>query len=114
MPFFLSNRLHSQHPSFGSACCLVKRWLSAQLLDDSHMPNIVVELLMTSMYLMSEPYRPPQTPQVAFLRFLEIFVRAPWSTDPIIVNFNGEMTSKYSLDISNSCFCFIMNYVLSQ
>ncbi|XP_014489067.1 PREDICTED: nucleolar protein 6 [Dinoponera quadriceps] len=84
--------LHSQQPSFGPACCIAKRWLSAQLLDDAHIPNIVVELLMASVYLTPEPYKPPQMPQVAFLRFLEVVARAPWNTDPIIVNFNDEMT----------------------
>ncbi|XP_018401182.1 PREDICTED: nucleolar protein 6 [Cyphomyrmex costatus] len=86
--------LHSQQPSFGPACCLAKRWLSAQLLDDTHIPGIVVELLMASLYLAPEPYKPAQTPQTAFLRFLEIVARAHWNTDPVIVNFNGEMTNE--------------------
>ncbi|EGI57170.1 Nucleolar protein 6 [Acromyrmex echinatior] len=91
--------LHSQQPSFGPACCLVKRWLSAQLLDDTHIPGIVVELLMASLYLTPEPYKPAQTPQVAFQRFLEIVTRAHWNTDPVIVNFNGEMTNEEIADV---------------
>ncbi|KAL6436886.1 hypothetical protein ACFW04_004922 [Cataglyphis niger] len=86
--------LHSQQPSFGPACCLAKRWLSAQLLDDIHIPDVVVELLMASIYLTPEPYKPAQTPQVAFLRFLEVVARSHWNTDPVIVNFNGEMTKE--------------------
>ncbi|XP_077278515.1 nucleolar protein 6 Mat89Ba [Temnothorax americanus] len=86
--------LHSQQPSFGPACCLAKRWLSAQLLDDTHIPGVVIELLVASLYLAPEPYKPAQTPQVAFLRFLEIVARAHWNTDPVIVNFNGEMTNE--------------------
>ncbi|XP_076620123.1 nucleolar protein 6 Mat89Ba [Colletes latitarsis] len=86
--------LYSQQPSFGAACCLTKRWLSAQLLDDSHIPDVVVELFVASMYLTPAPYRPPQMPQVAFLRILEIFARGHWNTDPIIVNFNNEMSSE--------------------
>lgn len=86
--------LHSQQPSFGPACCLAKRWLSAQLLDDTHIPGIVIELLMASLYLSPEPYKPAQTPQMAFLRFLEVVARAHWNTDPVIVNFNGEMTNE--------------------
>ncbi|XP_076236825.1 nucleolar protein 6 Mat89Ba isoform X2 [Calliopsis andreniformis] len=84
--------LHAQQPSFGSTCCLVKRWLSAQLLDDSHVPDVAVELLVASMFLTPAPYRPTQTPQVAFVRILEIFARGHWSTDPVIVNFNNEMS----------------------
>ncbi|XP_076640818.1 nucleolar protein 6 Mat89Ba [Halictus rubicundus] len=86
--------LHVQQPSFGTTCCLMKRWLSAQLLDDFHIPDIVIELLVASMYLTPAPYRPPQMPQVAFLRMLEIFARGHWNTDPVIVNFNDEMTKE--------------------
>ncbi|XP_012528322.1 nucleolar protein 6 [Monomorium pharaonis] len=86
--------LHSQQPSFGPACCLAKRWLSAQLLDDTHIPGVVIELLMASLYLAPKPYKPAQTPQMAFLRFLEVIARAHWNTDPIIVNFNCEMTNE--------------------
>ncbi|EFN82278.1 Nucleolar protein 6 [Harpegnathos saltator] len=93
----LSSALHglySQQPSFGPACCLAKRWLSANLMDDAHIPNTVVELLIASIYLTPAPYKPSQTPQVAFLRFLEFIAKAPWDTDPIIVNFNDEMTNE--------------------
>lgn len=68
------------------------------------MPGVVVELLMASIYLMPEPYRPAQMPQVAFLRFLEVVARAHWNTDPVIVNFNGEMTSKLSRNIFKLLF----------
>jgi U3 small nucleolar RNA-associated protein 22 len=47
---------------------------------------------MASLYLESQLYRPIQQPQVAFLRFLETFARDQWSTDPVLVNFNNEMT----------------------
>ncbi|KAF7989496.1 hypothetical protein HCN44_008170 [Aphidius gifuensis] len=93
--------LHSQQPSFGVTCCLVKRWLSAHLLDDYHMPEIVVELLVAYMYLSPYPYRPAQIPQVGFLRFLQYFSREQWTTDPIIVNFNNEMTREEILNIEN-------------
>ncbi|XP_061927318.1 nucleolar protein 6 isoform X2 [Apis cerana] len=86
--------LHTQQPSFGAACCLTKRWLSAQLLDDSHIPDIVVELLVASIFLIPTPYRSSQTPQVKFLRVLEMFARGHWNTDPIIVNFNDEMSKE--------------------
>ncbi|OXU19050.1 hypothetical protein TSAR_001365 [Trichomalopsis sarcophagae] len=94
--------LYCQQPSFGPACCLAKRWLAAQLIDDSHMPDIAVELLVASMYLNSDPYEPTTAPQVAFLRFLESFAREHWSTDPIIVNFNNEMTREEIVEIENT------------
>ncbi|XP_011497829.1 PREDICTED: nucleolar protein 6 [Ceratosolen solmsi marchali] len=93
--------LHRQQPSFGPACCLVKRWLSSQLIDESHMPGIVVELLMAAIYLEPLPYESVQQPQVAFLRFLESFAREHWSTDPVLVNFNNEMTREETVDVEN-------------
>ncbi|XP_043280434.1 nucleolar protein 6 [Venturia canescens] len=94
--------LHSQQPSFGPTCCLAKRWLSAHLLDESHIPGIVVELLVASIYLTPDPYKPAQTPQVAFLRFLEFFTRRQWSTEPIFVNFNNGMTREEIVTVENA------------
>ncbi|KAI4493829.1 hypothetical protein M0804_002005 [Polistes exclamans] len=91
--------IHSQHPSFGAACCLTKRWLSAHLLDDFHMPTIAVELIIASMYLMPEPYKHTHMPQVAFLRVLEMFAREYWNTDPVIVNFNDEMSKEEIIEV---------------
>ncbi|XP_011302572.1 nucleolar protein 6 [Fopius arisanus] len=93
--------LHSQQPSFGPTCCLVKRWLSAHLLDASHFPEIVVELLVAAMYLNPDPYKPAQIPQTAFIRILQFFAREAWSTDPVIVNFNGEMTREEVVAVEN-------------
>ncbi|KAK0168959.1 hypothetical protein PV327_002715 [Microctonus hyperodae] len=94
--------LHSQQPTFGPTCCLAKCWLSAQLIDYSHMPEIVIELIVASMYLAPDPYKPAQTPQVGFLRLLEFFARERWSTDPVIVNFNNEMSREDIVSIENS------------
>ncbi|XP_015124315.1 nucleolar protein 6 [Diachasma alloeum] len=93
--------LHSQQPSFGPTCCLVKRWLTAHLLDAFHFPEIVVELLVAAMYLNPDPYKPAQLPQTAFLRVMEFFARDAWSTDPVIVNFNGEMTREEVVAVEN-------------
>lgn len=93
--------LHCQQPSFGPACCLAKRWLSSQLIDDSHFPDIVLELVMASIYLTPDPYKSAQVPQVAFFRLLELFARSHWTTDPIIVNFNNEMTREQIIAIEN-------------
>lgn len=88
-------RLQSQQSSFGPACCLVKRWLSANLIDDSHMPDLMVEFIIASMYLKPAPYNPTQNPQVAFFRFLEIFATKKWINHPFIVDFNENLSSKF-------------------
>ncbi|XP_034948834.1 nucleolar protein 6 [Chelonus insularis] len=93
--------LHSQQPSFGPTCCLAKRWLSAHLIDSSHIPDIVIELIVASIYLTPEPYKSAQMPQVAFFRFLEFFASDVWRTEPIIVNFNDEMSREQIITAEN-------------
>ena len=55
---------------------------------------MAVELLVAAQYLNPEPYLPSHTPQLGFLRFLDYFAREYWTTDPVIVNFNDEMSRK--------------------
>jgi U3 small nucleolar RNA-associated protein 22 len=82
------------YPSLGPASCLAKRWVSSHLLlDDSLMPEMCVELLMASIYLTPEPFQTPIQPQTAFLRFLQLLVKAPWKSEPFILNFREELKS---------------------
>ncbi|XP_014221789.1 nucleolar protein 6 [Trichogramma pretiosum] len=93
--------LHSRYPSFGPACCLAKRWLSAHMIDSFLFPHIAIELLMASFYIAPEPYERAQTPQVGFLRLLEYFSRENWTTDPVLVNFNDKLTHDEILEMEN-------------
>ncbi|KAL1117563.1 hypothetical protein AAG570_003878 [Ranatra chinensis] len=89
----ISGALHGQlYPAFGSTAALAKRWLSAQLLDDWHFPQVVVELLVARLFLEPYPLQPPQQPQVAFLRFLDVLATTNWYVEPVIINFNGLLT----------------------
>ncbi|GIY22975.1 nucleolar protein 6 [Caerostris extrusa] len=85
--------LHQQHNSFGIACRLAKRWISAQL-KHGFMLDIAVELLIASLYIHPEPYSCTCSPQVAFIRFLTLFVNHDWTTTPLIVNLNNELTKE--------------------
>jgi U3 small nucleolar RNA-associated protein 22 len=79
-------RLHMTYPSLGPASCLAKRWVSSHLLlDDSLMPEMCVELLMASIYLTPEPFQTPIQPQTAFLRFLQLLVKAPWKFSTVAI-----------------------------
>ncbi|CAG2059589.1 unnamed protein product, partial [Timema podura] len=88
----LRSVLHQEHPSYGPACCLSKRWLAAQMIDPHHFPEIVVELLVAWLYLSPEPHEPPTQPQTAFFRFLHLLASTNWVTQPVILNFNTELT----------------------
>ncbi|XP_069697257.1 nucleolar protein 6 isoform X2 [Periplaneta americana] len=91
--------LHQQFPSYGPTCCLAKRWLSAQLLDPHHFPEVCTELLVASIYLMPEPFSPPNQPQLGFFQFLHLLANINWNTEPVILNLNGEMNRDEILEI---------------
>jgi len=75
--------------------------MSAQLLDPYHFPEMCVELLVASLYLMPEPYQPPNQPQLGFFRFLHLLAHTNWNSEPVILNLNSEMTSEYILGSYN-------------
>nr|CAD7198663.1 unnamed protein product [Timema douglasi] len=93
--------LHQEHPSYGPACCLSKRWLAAQMIDPHHFPEIVVELLVAWLYLCPEPHEPPTQPQTAFFRFLYLLASTNWVTQPVILNFNTELTREEVVEIES-------------
>ncbi|XP_049938031.1 nucleolar protein 6 [Schistocerca serialis cubense] len=86
--------LHQEYPSYGPTTCLAKRWLSSQMLDDSHMPAMAVELIVASLYSSPGPYQPPQQPQCAFFRFLHRLAYTDWHMEPLIVNINNELDNE--------------------
>ncbi|XP_059490211.1 nucleolar protein 6 [Neocloeon triangulifer] len=94
--------LHMTYPSLGPASCLAKRWVSSHLLlDETLMPETCVELLMASTYLTPEPYQPPMQPQTAFIRFLQMLAKGPWTSEPIILNFREELKRPEIVEIEN-------------
>lgn len=48
---------------------------------------------MAGLFLNPEPYDVPVQPQIAFIRFLNLIAYTDWTTTPLIINFNSEMTS---------------------
>ncbi|KAL1501518.1 hypothetical protein ABEB36_006825 [Hypothenemus hampei] len=82
--------LHMQYSSYGPATALVKRWLRSQLIDDYLFPDIVINLITASFYL--NYHNHPCTPQIAFMRFLDYVARNDWEVQPVIVNFNDEIS----------------------
>uniref|UniRef100_A0A672TEN5 Nucleolar protein 6 n=1 Tax=Strigops habroptila TaxID=2489341 RepID=A0A672TEN5_STRHB len=103
---YLTSSLHGlqqQHPVFGSTCRLAKRWVSAQLLSDN-MSEECVDLLVAFLFLHPAPFTPPSSPQVGFLRFLDLLATFDWKNNPLIVNLNAGLTGEeveISLEIKN-------------
>ncbi|KAB0805541.1 hypothetical protein PPYR_02511 [Photinus pyralis] len=95
--------VHSQYPCFGPTSCLIKQWVRAQMIDEDHIPDIVIDLLNAYLFINSAPYNNASLPQVGFLRFLKFVAHCNWQLQLIIVNFNGELT-KESVDEHQSKF----------
>ncbi|NXW80132.1 NOL6 protein, partial [Hirundo rustica] len=100
---YLTSSLHGlqqQHPVFGSTSRLAKRWISAQLLSDS-ISEECVDLLGAFLFLHPAPFTPPSSPQVGFLRFLNLLATFDWKNNPLIVNLNTGLTDSDCTEIKN-------------
>ncbi|XP_065716662.1 nucleolar protein 6 [Patagioenas fasciata] len=100
---YLTSSLHGlqqQHPVFGSTCRLAKRWISAQLLSDN-ISEECVDLLVAFLFLHPAPFTPPSSPQVGFLRFLNLLATFDWKNSPLIINLNAGLTDADCTEIKN-------------
>ncbi|XP_035234780.1 nucleolar protein 6 [Anguilla anguilla] len=100
---YLTSTLHGlqqQHPSFGGACRLAKRWLGSQLLSGD-VSDDVADLLVASLFLQAAPFTPPGSPQVGLLRFLHLLSTFDWKNSPLVVNLNGQLTAPDYVEIKN-------------
>ncbi|XP_051923336.1 nucleolar protein 6 [Hippocampus zosterae] len=92
--------LQQQHPCFGAACRLAKRWLGAQLFSDD-ITEDTADLLVAYLFLQPAPFTPPGSPQVGFLRFLHLLSSFDWRNNPLIVNLNMQFTAADYTEIKN-------------
>uniref|UniRef100_A0A7N5JW19 Nucleolar protein 6 n=1 Tax=Ailuropoda melanoleuca TaxID=9646 RepID=A0A7N5JW19_AILME len=83
--------LQQQHPAFSGAARLAKRWVRAQLLGEGFTDESL-DLVVAALFLHPEPFTPPSSPQVGFLRFLFLVSTFDWKNNPLIVNLNNELT----------------------
>ncbi|XP_073697296.1 nucleolar protein 6 [Garra rufa] len=100
---FLTSTLHGlqqQYGSFGVVCRLAKRWLASQfLLEDIR--EEAADLLVASLFLHPAPFTTPSSPQVGFLRFLNLLSTFDWKNNPLFVNLNGKLTAAEHTDVKN-------------
>ncbi|XP_037654304.1 nucleolar protein 6 [Choloepus didactylus] len=92
--------LQQQHPAFSGVARLAKRWVRAQLLGEG-LTDESLDLLAAALFLHPEPFTPPSSPQVGFLRFLFLVSTFDWKNNPLIVNLNNELTAEEQVEIRN-------------
>ncbi|ELR51092.1 Nucleolar protein 6 [Bos mutus] len=90
--------LQQQHPAFSGVARLAKRWVRAQLLG-GELTDESLDLVAAALFLHPEPFSPPSSPQVGFLRFLFLISTFDWKNNPLIVNLNNELTVEEQVEI---------------
>uniref|UniRef100_A0A452SLX4 Nucleolar protein 6 n=1 Tax=Ursus americanus TaxID=9643 RepID=A0A452SLX4_URSAM len=90
--------LQQQHPAFSGVARLAKRWVRAQLLGEGFTDESL-DLVVAALFLHPEPFTPPSSPQVGFLRFLFLVSTFDWKNNPLIVNLNNELTVEEQQEI---------------
>nr|XP_019589872.1 PREDICTED: nucleolar protein 6 isoform X1 [Rhinolophus sinicus] len=90
--------LQQQHPAFSGVARLAKRWVRAQLLGEGFTDESL-DLVAAALFLHPEPFTPPSSPQVGFLRFLFLVSTFDWKNNPLIVNLNSELTVEEQVEI---------------
>lgn len=93
--------LQQQHPAFSTVARLAKRWVRAQLLGEE-LTDESLDLVAAALFLHPEPFTPPSSPQVGFLRFLYLVSTFDWKNNPLIVNLNSELTAEEQVQIRSN------------
>merc|ERR1719427_452742 len=69
----------------------------------NHINDEAIDLLMAYIYIQSHPYPSPGNSTVAFMRMLTLLSTFNFAEEPIIVDFNNEMTDA-DVDVIHSDF----------
>ena len=93
VPSVHATRVHQQFPAFSTGARLCKRWVAAQLLSN-HISDEALDLMVAYLFVSPAPYLSPGSPLTAFLRFLSLLVCFDWLSEPLVVNFNNELSSE--------------------
>lgn len=98
---FVQDPLHSQavrklstrFPLLCPSMRLIKRWRDSHLLSP-HIRDELIELLTIRTFLHPYPWQAPGSLRTAFLRTLTSISKWNWRSEPLIVDFNGELASE--------------------
>lgn len=86
--------LYQNHSSFGPTVMIAKRWLYSQLIDSGLWPEECTELLIAAQYLKTSAKCITNSPQMGFIRFLQLLANTDWKSEMFLLNFNNSMAGK--------------------
>lgn len=89
--------LYQNYNAFGPTVIIAKRWLYSQLIDPGLWPEECTELLIASQFLKTSSQCVTHSPQIGFVRFLQLLANADWNSDLFLINFNNAMEGKFKL-----------------
>jgi len=88
-----------QKPALAGAMRLCQRWLGSQLLAGY---EEFAEHLVASVFLQPSPFETPTSPQVGLCRVCWLLDTHDWEREPLIVDFDGKLTSEDRLSMRSS------------
>ena len=83
--------LRTRFPLLSPSVRLMKKWRDSHLLSH-HISDSLIELLTARSFLHSGPWSVPGSVMTGFLRTLKIISKWDWRSEPLIVDFSGEMS----------------------
>lgn len=97
---FIQSPIHTQairtmsmrFPLLSPSMRLIKKWRDSHLLS-SHISDELIELLTFRTFVHPYPWSVPGSVMTGFLRTLTFISKWDWQNEPLIVDFNGKMTS---------------------
>ncbi len=84
--------LSTRFPLLSPSMRLMKKWRDSHMLS-SHVSDELIELLTVRTFVHPYPWSVPGSVMTGFLRTLTLISRWDWQNEPMIIDFNGEMTS---------------------
>lgn len=84
--------LSTRFPLLSPSMRLMKKWRDSHMLS-SHLSDEFIELLTVRTFVHPYPWAVPGSVMTGFLRTLTFVSKWDWQIEPLIVDFNGELTS---------------------
>ena len=85
--------LCTRFPLLSPSIRLMKQWCNMHLLSH-HLSPELIELLTIRTFIYPYPWQIPGSLRVGFLRTLDFISKWDWRSEPLIVDFNGEMSTE--------------------
>ncbi|KAI9280731.1 Nrap protein [Sporodiniella umbellata] len=95
---FAIQAMCARFTAYSSTVRLTKRWFGTHLLS-SHASDEMIELIVAYVFLEPQPWATPVSTFSGFTRVLNLLATFDWTIAPLIVDIDGDLTSKQREEI---------------